>query len=625
MLLGEARVPGLELLLELMEGAEPELGRPVEIAAPLGVGHRRPRGVDLLRDLPDPPDGVLLALPARLEGGGPLLQVGELAIQALEALPRRLVGLLGERHALDLELHDAALDLVELGRHRVDLDPEPRGGLVDQIDGLVGQEPVGDVPVGEHPRRHQRRVLDPDLVVDLVLVLEPAEDGDGVLDGGLLDEDGLEPPLEGRVLLDVLPVLVEGGGADAAKLPAREGRLQHVRGVHRALGAAGADQRVELVDEADDLAVRLGDLAEHGLQAVLELAAVLRPGDEGAQVERHEALALQALGDVPRHDALGQPLDDGRLADARLADEDGIVLRPSREHLHDPAHLVVPADHGIELALLRELRQVAAVALERLVLRLRVLVGDALGAPDVDERPVERVLRDARLPEDAARGAVAVLGDPDQEMLGRAIVVLEPLHLLPGRVEDGLEAGSHVLPARARDLRKASDRRQHVPLDRLRAGAELRQEGADHAVLLLDEREQEVLGLELLVAFAIGEPLGALNRLLGLDRELVEAKRRHAPSLALTDDPAPRWGGITRSLAGARALSKSRPPVDAHTGGGPERSGPARQAGSRGGAGRRLRSFSNRARSSAVRSRGATMRTRTSWSPRPPPFTCGRP
>ena len=33
-LLGQARVPGLEPLLELVEGAEPQLGRPVEIAAP---------------------------------------------------------------------------------------------------------------------------------------------------------------------------------------------------------------------------------------------------------------------------------------------------------------------------------------------------------------------------------------------------------------------------------------------------------------------------------------------------------------------------------------------------------------------------------------------------------------
>ena len=71
----------------------------------------------------------------------------------------------------------------------------------------------------------------------------------------LLHEHLLEAPLERGVLLDALPVLVERGRADAAQLAARQRGLQHVRRVHRALGGAGADQGVELVDEEDDLAL----------------------------------------------------------------------------------------------------------------------------------------------------------------------------------------------------------------------------------------------------------------------------------------------------------------------------------------------------------------------------------
>src|SRR5512141_913645 len=47
-------------------------------------------------------------------------------------------------------------------------------------------------------------------------------------------------------------------------------------------GRAGADERVHLVDEHDDLAVRGRDLLEDGLQALLELAAILRTGDQRA-------------------------------------------------------------------------------------------------------------------------------------------------------------------------------------------------------------------------------------------------------------------------------------------------------------------------------------------------------
>src|SRR4029453_6823900 len=53
------------------------------------------------------------------------------------------------------------------------------------------------------------------------------------------------------VFLDVLAVLVERRRADRVQLAAREHRLEQVGRVHRALCRAGADDRVELVDEKD--------------------------------------------------------------------------------------------------------------------------------------------------------------------------------------------------------------------------------------------------------------------------------------------------------------------------------------------------------------------------------------
>ena len=110
-----------------------------------------------------------------------------------------------------------------------------RRRLVDEVDGLVGQEAPGEVAVGQHGGRHERGVLDAHAVVHLVALLEPAEDRDRVLDRRLADEHLLEAALERGVLLDVLAVLVERGGADHAQLAAGEHRLEHVAGVHRAL------------------------------------------------------------------------------------------------------------------------------------------------------------------------------------------------------------------------------------------------------------------------------------------------------------------------------------------------------------------------------------------------------
>ncbi len=122
--------------------------------------------------------------------------------------------------------------------------------------------------------------------MDLVPLAQAAQDRDRLLDRRLVDEDRLEAPLEGGVLLDVLAVLVERRRPDRVELAPGEHRLEQVRGVHRALGRAGADDGVELVDEQDDLALAVLDLLQDGLEPLLELAPELRPGDERAEVER---------------------------------------------------------------------------------------------------------------------------------------------------------------------------------------------------------------------------------------------------------------------------------------------------------------------------------------------------
>ena len=148
----------------------------------------------------------------------------------------------------------------------------------------------------------------------------------------------LEAALERGVLLEVLAVLVERRGADGLQLAAGEHRLEDRRRVDGALGGAGADERVDLVDEQHDVAAGL-DLLEHLLQALLEVAAVAAAGDERAEVERVQLLVAQRVGDVVADDLLGEALDDRRLADARLADQHRVVLGAAAEDLHDPLEL----------------------------------------------------------------------------------------------------------------------------------------------------------------------------------------------------------------------------------------------------------------------------------------------
>ena len=92
-----------------------------------------------------------------------------------------------------------------------------------------------------------------------------------------------------RVLFDVLAELVEGRGADALQLAARERGLDDVAGVDCSLGGACADQGVQFIDEQDDLAGGAADLVHDALHALLELTAILGARDESGQVERDDA------------------------------------------------------------------------------------------------------------------------------------------------------------------------------------------------------------------------------------------------------------------------------------------------------------------------------------------------
>ena len=224
-----------------------------------------------------------------LLGVAPLILELALLLRQLALLVAQRRGLL-ELLALDrgflvlADLLDLLLELAVARRRGHRLDAHPRRGLVDQVDRLVGQVPVLDVAVGERRGCLERLVGDLAAVVRLVAVAEAAQDLHGVVGRRLLDADLLEAPLERSVALEVLAVLVERRRADRLQLAAGERRLEDRRSVDRALGGARADEIVELVDEQDDVAA-LGDLLHHLLQALLELTAVLRAGDERREVE----------------------------------------------------------------------------------------------------------------------------------------------------------------------------------------------------------------------------------------------------------------------------------------------------------------------------------------------------
>ena len=237
------RQRGVEFLFHLGDAAVAQLGGLGQVAVALGAVGLATQRVELFLEFADDVDGVLLVVPARGQLGKLLFVVRQFCAQLLQALLGCRVFFFGERHLFDLESAHQPFDFVDLDGTRVDLHPQPAGGLVDQVDRLVRQESCGDVAVGQGGRGHQRGVGDAHAMVHLVAVLQSAQDADGVLHRRLTDEHLLEAPLQRGVLFDVLAVLVERGGADQSQFAAGQHRLDHVAGVHRRLAGRAGTRR----------------------------------------------------------------------------------------------------------------------------------------------------------------------------------------------------------------------------------------------------------------------------------------------------------------------------------------------------------------------------------------------
>ena len=103
--------------------------------------------LDLALELLDLVNAALFGLPTGLLLVELVLEVCKLLGELCKTILRKLIGLLFKRRFLDLKLHDLAAHVVKLGRHGVDLRADQRTGLIDKVDGLIGQETVGDIAV----------------------------------------------------------------------------------------------------------------------------------------------------------------------------------------------------------------------------------------------------------------------------------------------------------------------------------------------------------------------------------------------------------------------------------------------------------------------------------------------
>ena len=254
-------------------------------------------------------------------------------------------------------------------------------------------------------------------------------------------------------------------------------------------------------------------------------------------------LSSSVSGTSPLHDALRQPLGDGGLADAGLADQGRVVLRPAAQDLDDPLDLLLAADDRVELAGPRQLGQVDAELVEgrRLGRALRLLRRRHAGAlaQDVDDLVANLVQVDAQALEHAGGDALALADQAEQQVLGTDVVVARA-------------AAPRRWPARSRawraGVRPTSPTTGRSPRPMMNSTAVRTLESSTfmfsrtRAATPSPSRhqpEQQVLGADVVVVEALRLVLGKGQYLACPVRELVEAV--HVAHLAGLLPGGPGW------------------------------------------------------------------------------------
>ena len=143
---------------------------------------------------------------------------------------------------------------------------------------------------------------------------------------------------------------------------------------------------MQLINEQNDFAFTGDNFFKERFEPVLELAAEFCAGDHSADVHGHQALVLQAFGNIAADDTAGETLGDGSLANAWFTDKNRVVFGATREHLHDAPDFFIAPNDGINFALASEGREVATVFFKGLKFVFRVGVGDALIAAQIGKR-----------------------------------------------------------------------------------------------------------------------------------------------------------------------------------------------------------------------------------------------
>ena len=200
--------------------------------------------------------------------------------------------------------------------------------FIDQIDGLIRQTAITDVPIRQSVRGLQRLIRDRHAVVQLVTLLQATQNLQAQGQIRLSNQHLLKATVQGWVLLHGAAVVLGRRGTDTTEITPGEGRLQQAAGIGAA--ALAPHHGVQFIDKQHHPRIRSTHLLQDRAKPFLELTPKFGTGDEGSEVEGNQSQPLERFRHFPRHNPLRQQFGNGRLAHTWCSDQHRIVFAAAR-------------------------------------------------------------------------------------------------------------------------------------------------------------------------------------------------------------------------------------------------------------------------------------------------------
>ena len=275
---------------------------------------------------------------------------------------------------------------------------------------------------------------------------------------------------------------------------------------------------MDLVDEQDRVRLLL-ETIEHLFDALLEVAAIARAGDQRAEIQGEDLRVAKRVRHLALLDAQREPFRERRLADAGFADEQRIVLPAAAEDLDHPLELERAADQRIDLSRGGARDEIGRIRFERIGRRRPgrarlASSGDRLASAAVRDHPQQRQSIEPLVLQEERGVAFLLLQHEDEQAAGVDLLRARHRRVHDGLLDDAIESDRRLGLDRTGSRNRRECLRQHF-VDLLAQRVEIDAAGREQParLRLVGDRAQQMLEADGVVAAVGRQAERALNRL----------------------------------------------------------------------------------------------------------------